>query len=125
MRERVSVTQHAGEPRRRWFSSPNLDLIVWFDQCESITGFELCYDKGRIEHAVRWKPRSGFAHMVVDDGESRPGKYKATPILRANGYFDATRIHAAFASECASVPTEISTCVLQALESHPNYREAK
>ena len=46
------VRQRAGEPRRRWFASDDLDLIVWLDEADRFVGFQLCYDKGRSERAL-------------------------------------------------------------------------
>jgi len=34
-----------GKAKRRWFSSPQFDLILWLADDHSFTGFELCYDK--------------------------------------------------------------------------------
>ncbi|HEU0186302.1 MAG TPA: hypothetical protein VFR06_00255 [Gallionellaceae bacterium] len=121
MREQLNVRQIPGEPRRRWFSSKDFDLIVWLDDDQRISGFELCYDKQHREHALVWNRASGFRHMAVDDGEQRPGKYKATPILVADGLFDGRRIHAAFREASRALPSEISETVLRALEQHPQF----
>ncbi|HEY6096118.1 MAG TPA: hypothetical protein VIU93_14305 [Gallionellaceae bacterium] len=121
MREHPDVRQIPGEPRRRWFSSKDFDLIVWLAEDQRISGFELCYDKQRHEHAIVWNEASGFRHMAVDDGEQRPGRYKATPILVADGLFDVRRIHAAFREASQGLPPEIRNHVLRALEQHPQF----
>ena len=46
------VRQIPDEPRRRWFRSDDLDLIVWCDESGAPTSFQLCYDKPRSEHAL-------------------------------------------------------------------------
>jgi hypothetical protein len=124
MREHTHVRQIPGGRRRRWFFSDDFDLIVWFNDDSTFAGFELCYDKRHIEHSLVWRPAAGFAHMAVDDGENRPGKYKASPVLVPDGYFDAKRIHSIFAKECLSLPKEVADYVLQTLEKHPNYGAA-
>lgn len=121
MKEDTRVRQIPGEQRRRWFSSEDFDLIVWFNDDGTFAGFELCYDKKRSEHSLIWRETDGFAHMAVDDGEQRPGRYKASPILIRDGHFDAGRIHSAFVEECRSLPGEIADYVLKTLERHPNY----
>ena len=121
MREGTNVRQIPGEGRRRWFSSDDFDLIIWLNDDGSFAGFELCYDKRHNEHSLVWNPVYGFAHMAVDDGESGPGKYKASPILIASGYFDARRIHTALIKEAHSLPKEVAGYVLHALEEHPNF----
>ena len=39
--------QVRGEPRRRWFGSEQMDLIVWCDDTGAPIGFQLCYDLAR------------------------------------------------------------------------------
>lgn len=121
MREKLKLRQIPGEPRRRWFTSNDFDLIVWLADEQSFSGFELCYDKQHDERALVWSKSAGFRHMAVDDGEQRPGKYKATPILVADGLFDARRICAAFRDASHSLPKEVAAYVLQALEQYPQH----
>ena len=51
--ELKGVQQIADERRRRWFSSTDMDLIVWYDEDDSIAGFELYYDKNIREQCQR------------------------------------------------------------------------
>ena len=44
LREIVDVRQVPGEPKRRWFSSDDIDLIVWLDDSGAPVSFQLCYD---------------------------------------------------------------------------------
>lgn len=108
LREIPHVRQIAGEPQRRWFSSPTLDLIVWLEENDEIVGFQLCYDKTRHERAITWRRDTGFAHEAVDDGEGRPGKYKATPILLPDGAFQARTIAGEFQAQSAEVAPRIA-----------------
>lgn len=117
MKEYTKVRQIPGERRRRWFSSENFDLIVWLNEDCTFAGFELCYDKAKFERSLMWRESSGFTHMAVDNGELRPGRYKATPVLVPDGDFDAVRVHSAFAAESASLPSEVASYVLAALEN--------
>ena len=41
-----NVKQLADEPIRRWFSSPTLDLFIWYDDNDKTIQFQICYDKG-------------------------------------------------------------------------------
>lgn len=121
MRERHNIRQIPGEFKRRWFSSEDFDLIVWLSDEQRFCGFELCYDKSQDEHSILWSETAGFRHMAVDDGEQRPGKYKSSPILIADGYFDAKRVHGLFLKASKSLPDEIASYVLQTLELHPRF----
>lgn len=121
MKEIVQARQVAGESKRRWFSSRDFDLIVWLAEDRGPRGFELCYDKQQDEHSITWTASGGFRHMAVDNGEQRPGKYKGSPLLVADGFFDASRIHSAFIEASRSLPPEIAAFVLRTLERHPRF----
>ncbi len=119
--EDPSARRVPGEPRRRWFRSDDLDLIVWCDESGAPTAFQLCYDKPRSEHALTWNPDAGFLHTAVDDGEDVGVKYKATPILVTDGDFDANRVCDRFAEASADLPREIAEFVSTKLRQHPTY----
>ncbi len=122
MKEDVGIRQIPGERKRRWFYSDEFDLVVWLNHEGSFAGFELCYDKKHVEHSVVWHPDAGFTHTAVDEGESRPGRYKATPIhIAANGHFDVRRIYSAFKKASHTLPADVVAYVLRALETHPNW----
>ena len=107
LREISASRQISGESTRRWYTSPNIDLFVWVNDQNSLTGFQLCYDKQHREHALTWTEKSGFSHMAVDGGESRPARYKGAPILLANGAIDVRQILEDFRREATSLPLEL------------------
>jgi hypothetical protein len=116
------VLQIPDQPRRRWFWSRALDLIVWLNRNGSPLGFQLCYDKHGAERVLTWTPQRGYSHMAVDDGEAEAGlRYKGTPILVADGEFDAARVLQAFQVEGSNIPREIAAFVTEKLEGHPSY----
>ena len=122
MTEIKNVQQIAGESRRRWFVSADIDLIMWYEDGGSPTGFQLCYDKNTVEHAFDWRSDSGYGHMAVDDGEQNPGlNYKETPILVADGSIDVNHIHQLFAGSCENLPTAVVDFVERKIMQHPNY----
>ncbi len=90
LREVQNVRQIGGDPSRRWFSDPGMDLIVWME-ARDIVGFQLTYDKPHAEKAVTWRAGAPeLSYTGVDDGEGRMGKYKSTPILVADGILEDT-----------------------------------
>ena len=68
--------------RRRGFESDglDLDLIVWYDVAGAVTGFQLCYDFGKGEHALTWREGAGFSYSIIDSGDYSPFKNRA-PVL--------------------------------------------
>jgi hypothetical protein len=116
------VRQVPGEARRRWFTSDELDLIVWCDAAGVPIAFQFCYDKPRAEHALTWRPELGFHHMAVDDGEGVDFKWKGTPILVPDGRFDVDQLRERFAQASGTVPSDIVAFVAAKLREHPAAR---
>ncbi len=120
LRELSDTRQVPGEPRRRRFCSPELDLIVWLDDASEPVGFQLCYDKLRGERALTWRAGRGFDHAAVDSGEGMPTQYKGTPILVADGVFDNRRVSDIFSEASANVPPPIRSFVTDRLARYPH-----
>lgn len=119
MKERVGVRQISGESKRRWFSSEDFELIVWGTDSDKLIGFELCYDKRGKVRSIRWDISAGFHHMAVDDGEQIFGKYKETPVLIADGFFDAKQVHSDLSEVSHLLPNEIAEYVLNRISQYP------
>jgi hypothetical protein len=94
--------------------SPRCDLIVWFHDDETVKGFQFCYDKDDVEHALTWIDDLGFNHMRVDTGCAL--ERGGTPLLMANGVFDPSRILEIFKGECEWVPAEFVELVSSKLK---------
>lgn len=108
MKEIHNVRQIPGETKRRWFTSSDMDLIVWTNETNIPSGFQLCYDKGAHERALTWSQQYGFSHMAVDDGEqSMDIGYKATPVLTSCGAADMRMIHHLFLKHAGTLPADI------------------
>lgn len=95
LREIKNVKQERGPGRRRWFESEQLDLVLWLDERAGIGGFQVCYDLGRGERALTWRSGEGFAHSIVDAGDSSPLKNQA-PVLRPDPHVPWREIAGAF-----------------------------
>lgn len=121
MKEDLQVRQVSGERKRRWFSSDDFDLILWLNEDDSFWGFELCYDKCHDERALIWRPTSGFSHVAVDDGEGEMGRYKATPIMVADGFVNIARIYRELGHMCHSLPADVAEFVMGTIETHPDW----
>jgi hypothetical protein len=111
MREIKKVRQIEGESRRRWFWSNYFDLIVWVDDEDEVSGFQLCYDKQVYQRVLTWKKEYGFSHEQIDDGESNPGRYKASPILVADGIFEEEKIASLFRDQSPEIEKKIADFV--------------
>ena len=112
------VKQVSGEPRRRWFEDSYFDLLVWQNERGQIVGFQLCYDKSYNQRSLIWKEQMGFLHTKVDDGENRPGKYKAAPILVDDGVFDSLSIAEKFKCKSQDIDKKVSTFVFNKIKEY-------
>jgi hypothetical protein len=95
-----NLKQERGPGRRRWFESDGLEVVVWYGSDERVTGFQLCYDFGRGDHALTWRPGGGFAHSTIDTGDESP-LVNRTPILEPDGEVPWTKLAEVF-DACSS-----------------------
>ncbi len=114
LREFVHVRQEGGRGRRRWFESDQLELIVWLDGADAVEGYQICYDLGRGEHALTWRPRVGFAHNAVDTGEGE-AIGKMTPILVPDGKVPWGELTERFSRMGGSLEPELRELVARTL----------
>ncbi len=112
------VSQKKGEPHRRWFEDEYFDLLVWEDETGAIVGFQLSYDKKRDQRALTWKKQKCYIHDKVDDGESRLGRFKASPILLANGIFEYSKIAERFKKNSSEIDEVVSSFVYNKLKNY-------
>lgn len=119
-RELADVRQHVGEPKRRWFVGPGMDLIVWFDEWDRPFKFQLCYEVWLSEYALTWEAGRGFNHARIDSGEHTAG-IRGTPILCDDKTpFDQTYLMGLFQTSNSNLPTEIKGLVSEALRLYPS-----
>jgi hypothetical protein len=114
-----SRVEESGEIRR-WFSSLEMDLIVWCDPADRPVAFELCYDRKDHERSISWRPGVGFRHLAVDDGEGPGIGPKQTPVLVADGLFDARLVAKRLAKTAKEVPAALLDFVFAKLAAWPN-----
>lgn len=119
LKEYTHVRQIPGESARRWFSDEYFDLIVWFDDQDEIVGFQLCYDIHKTHRALTWQEHKGFTHHKIDDGENRPGKVKASPVLVPDGIFDAAVIARRFRGASQNIDAKVADFVYKILQTYP------
>ena len=106
LKEISNTTQRPGEPKRRWFHSPEQDLYLWQNESGEIVGFQLCYSKPYNERALYWTGDSGFSHYRVDAGEATVLS-KNTPLLSRDRFFDSEVILAPFWALAAALPKNV------------------
>lgn len=102
--------------RTRWFSDDYFDLVVWYDDDNSMISFQLTYDKYNDPHALTWKLGKGYAHETIDDGEN-PGRYKQSPILIPDGDFEGDIIAHKFMDHSIKAESELTGTIFKIISS--------
>lgn len=120
LKEFLETRQYEGEPRRRWFYSKDLDLIVWVNEANLPFKFQLCYDSRLQEHALTWESGRGFDHSCVDSTKSQSG-HMASQILVHNGdQFDRDRVRDTFVESSHALEVQIRDLITLVLDAYPN-----
>ena len=119
-RELMDVVQHPGEPYRRIFTDDVFfELIIWFNNENNPTGFQLCYDIGRRPCALTLFPNSQHTcNNKIHTGESDFYTIKASPILAEQTPFPKELCLQKFRTLSADLPDEISSFVLLWMEKY-------
>jgi hypothetical protein len=107
LREIPHVRQIQGEPKRRWFTSEFLDLMVWANGENKPTGFQICHRSDDSEHAFTWHTGRGWDYARVDTGETGGLGIKASPILRPTGRPNLVLLRKVFEAAASEVPPDI------------------
>lgn len=117
LHEIKNVRQEPGAGRRRWFESEGLDLVVWLDDADGVSGFQLHYNLGHGEHALTWRPESGFLHHAVDEGDTTPLKNEA-PVLVPDGGVPWSELTGLFDARSGQLEPQLRDLVHGKLVTH-------
>lgn len=107
-----AVRQNRGERKRRWFTSVQMDLYVWFGWWGAPVKFQLCYNKHRQEKVLTWSKANGYSHENIDPGEPAGVGHKATAILVNTATAVEGSLGETFAAASINVPDRIRCFVL-------------
>lgn len=104
---------------RQWYSSEDMDLILWLNDDGQPKGFQLCYDKGQGEKALTYKNDEGYLHTNVDTGDARDGRYKGAPVMLPDGEFSFESVTQRFRYEASALDSELVDYVTAKLLEYP------
>ena len=120
LREQENVSQHEGEPLRRWFYSRQMDLVVWVDEAGAPVGMQLSYEVSSLEKKLlTWLDGRGYSHEDLDEGEDRPFRYKMTPLAVPDGVFEQEEVLNRFLAESEGMENNVREFVAQKLREYP------
>jgi hypothetical protein len=110
----LKETLHTVGANRRWYTDDYFELIVWYHDDNSISGFQLCYDRSKQEHALTWRAGEGSGHHRIDSGEASPLK-NMTPVLLPDGVVPYTALIQRFQERAANIDPAIVRLVVRVL----------
>jgi hypothetical protein len=120
LHEITSVAQLPSQPRRRWFQDEDFDLFVWQAEDGRLVRFQLAYDRRSAERVLTWDQERGYGHHAVDDGEGRGAMQpKASPVLVADGVFDAQAVADRFRAHSGGIDPAVVAFVEARLRACP------
>jgi len=93
-----------------------MDLYTWHAESGTIVGFQLAYDRLSNQRAITWLRDRGFFHARIDEGT--PGFVSQTPLLVADGPFDAYRVHSDFLAQATQIDLDIAQFVSKKLRAY-------
>jgi len=115
LRELVNVRQVPGESPRRWFTSKEMELIVWLGAHGEPFGFQLCFGRrGDDERALTFWPGRGLSASVIDE-KADPVGIKGSPTLEPNAPVDLPAVRERFAALGAELPDDVRALVTREL----------
>ena len=121
LREMKGISQNEKNVTRRWFTDDEFwDLYLWYDNDDSLIGFQLCYDRDSGEKALTWKRTEGFLHQSVNPSFLKTNR-GGTPLLYADGYFDNENIFRRFREDSGNLDPEIAAFILEKIRSYINH----
>lgn len=113
------VTTHKKTlPVRQWFSDEDHDLFIWLDSTLQPIGFQFTYDKLFDEHCLSWMMNRGYSHDRIDTGEDVYLNIKQTPVMVADGEFNAAELAKRLSAISDEVPEKLLQFVLDKIHGY-------
>ena len=102
-----------------WFrAGSQADLQLWIDDAGAVAGLDFSYQAAARLTLLRWRAGQPVWHGLVDDGEQRPGHYKASILLNQPTTPDWQWL-AGWLNESRGLPADIHRAVLEIVSQRP------
>jgi len=105
LEELPNIRQVGGDGFRRWFVDKDLELILWYDEAKTLSGFQICYDKLAGNRSVTWKKGIG------EDGKTKS-------VLVSDGPLNKPRLCALMEHSMGNLDVKLRTFILERLRAH-------
>jgi hypothetical protein len=113
----TNAKEFDGDRRIRWYTDEYFDLVTWLGPDDSITAFQLVYNRYRQPYALTWNSERGYLHEKVDDGEWG-GRMKMSPILLPDGIFHNDDVASEFFKRSRGLEPTVADFVYERLKTY-------
>ena len=93
-----------------------MDLFVWINDADQVTGYQLTYNKPHDEKALCWTEEHGFSHQSVDEG-TRPGKHPGSPLLISDGVVDVVWLSSLLKENTGELDVKIKAFIIASIQN--------
>lgn len=114
MLKEITAVRQDCRDTKRWFRDESFDLYLWQTVAGEMVSLQLCYNRVKNEHILRWSSREGYLHARVDSPEDKPGRAMSA-ILVANGVFPAKLVSEDFLKAALEIPDAVRDFVLSCI----------
>ena len=111
LREITDIKQNDEEGFRRWFTSDDMDLFVWYNDDCRVTSFQLCQD----EYLISWSIKKGMSFSKNINDSAGPLNYKGSTVLRPIRPFSLKRVFDSFVSRSRRINRELVRFIINIL----------
>ena len=108
------ISQHKNELRRKLVSNSEIEIVFWFDNNDSITGYQYSFAHEGCMHAFTWhKDMKSKFHKVI----SQRRHFKINALIE-NGEFPKKLAEDAFIKGSRNLKPEYRDIVLKGITTH-------
>ena len=109
------IRQNRNEGYRRWFTSDDMDLFVWYDDKCRVSSFQISSRDGAGEYLVNWSENNGLTYSRVIEPEPGALRYKGSNLLVTRKRFKLKSIFDKFLTYSKKVNTELVRFIVNTL----------
>lgn len=111
------IAQYKNELRRKMVSNDHLEIIFWYDEGDTVVGFQYSFQHEGEDVSLTWnQDKASRFHQV---GTVR--RQFSTNTLLKNGHFPKDHARALFLQSANNLEERYKTIVLDAMDAHVDY----
>ena len=115
LNEIKKLKQNEEDGFRRWFTSKDMDLYVWYDENFTVSSFQLSSSDVSGEYLISWSTEEGLGFSRTLNHFSGALNYKGSTLLKTNPRFCLKQIFNNFISHSKRINRELVRFIINTL----------